>query len=301
MLATLDRGRLVNSRRITMIIAVVVAVAAGLLTVRYLSAVNHSAQTTVVDTKPVLIASADIPARAKITPEMLTKVTRPVTQIEPGALNDPRAVEGNLALVSIREGSTITDSELGQPAAIGITGKLKPGMRAVSIPMDLVKSVSGLVEPGDRVDVMASVVHGNRNPPTRTIIRGALVLAVNTTLEPGPQPSAAPGQPTASGSPDVVTLAVTPGQADLLTFADFNTTLRLALRSPSEPIRSYGTEPLVLPTDPPAPPAPAPPPPSNVAPPSNPAPAPAAPAPTRPVKPTGITVIEGDQVVGGVR
>jgi len=287
----------VNSRRITMIIAVVVAVAAGLLTVRYLTAVDHSAQPTVVETKPVLIASADIPARAKVAPEMLTKVTRPVTQIEPGALNDPRAAEGDIALVSIREGSTITDSEVGQPAAIGITGKLKPGMRAVSIPMDLVKSVSGLVEPGDRVDVMASVVHGNKNPPTRTIIRGALVLAVNSTLEPGPQPSAAPGQPTTSGAPDVVTLAVTPDQADLLTFADFNTTLRLALRSPSEPVRSYGTEPLVLPTDAPA--APVQPPPNNVAPPSNPVPPPAVPAPAPPVKPTGIIVIEGDQVVGG--
>ncbi len=289
-----------NSRRITMIIAVVVAVAAGLLTVRYLTAVDHSAQPTVVETKPVLIASADIRAREKITPEMLTKVTRPVTQIEPGALSDPHAAEGDLALVSIREGSTITDSEVGQPATIGITGKLKPGMRAVSIPMDLVKSVSGLVEPGDRVDVMASVVKGGKAPPTRTIIRGALVLAVNSTLEPGAQPSPQPGQPTTSGNvPEVVTLAVSPEQADLLTFADFNSTLRLALRSPTEPVRSYGTESLVMPTDAPAAQAP-PPPPSNVAPPSNPVRPPAVPAPAPPVKPTGIIVIEGDQVVGGV-
>ncbi|MBC5799132.1 MAG: Flp pilus assembly protein CpaB [Candidatus Eremiobacteraeota bacterium] len=290
-----------NSRRITMIIAVVVAVAAGLLTVRYLTAVDRSTQPAVVETKPVLIASVDIPARAKIAPEMLTKVTRPVTQVEPGALSDPHAAEGDLALVSIREGSTITDSEVGQPAAIGITGKLKPGMRAVSIPMDLVKSVSGLVQPGDRVDVMASVNKSSKNLPTRTIIRGALVLAVNSTLEPGAQPSPAPGQPTTSGSaPDVVTLAVTPDQADLLTFADLNTTLRLALRSPTEPIRSYGAESLVLPTDAPAAPPPAPPP-ANVAPPPNPVPPPAVRVPAPAVKPTGIIVIEGDQVVGGVR
>lgn len=284
-----------------MIIAVVVAVAAGLLTVRYLTAVDRSTQPAVVETKPVLIASVDIPARAKIAPEMLTKVTRPVTQVEPGALSDPHAAEGDLALVSIREGSTITDSEVGQPAAIGITGKLKPGMRAVSIPMDLVKSVSGLVQPGDRVDVMASVNKSSKNLPTRTIIRGALVLAVNSTLEPGAQPSPAPGQPTTSGSaPDVVTLAVTPDQADLLTFADLNTTLRLALRSPTEPIRSYGAESLVLPTDAPAAPPPAPPP-ANVAPPPNPVPPPAVRVPAPAVKPTGIIVIEGDQVVGGVR
>ncbi len=288
-----------NSRRITMIIAVVVALAAGLLTVRYLTTVDHSAQTAAVETKPVLIASVDIAARAKITPEMLTRVTKPVTQVEPGALVDAHAAEGDIALVAIREGSTITDSEIGQPAQIGITGKLRPGMRAVSIPMDLVKSVSGLVEPGDRVDVMASVVHGNKNPPTRTIIRGALVLAVNSALEPNAQPTPAPGsQPGGSTAPEVVTLAVTPEQADLLTFADFNTTLRLALRSPAEPIRSYSAEPLALPTDMPAPA----PPPANVPPPSQAAPPPAAPAPRPPApKPTGIIVIEGDQIVGGVR
>ncbi len=290
-----------NSRRITMIIAVVVAVAAGLLTVRYLTAVDHSAQQTAVVTRPVLIASADIRSREKITPEMLTKVVRPANQIEPGALSEPKDAEGDISLVSIREGSTITDSEIGQPAQIGITGKLKPGMRAVSIPMDLIKSVSGLVEPGDRVDVMASVVHGNKNPPTRTIIRGALVLAVNSTLEPSAGPSAPPaGQPPsdpANGAPAVVTLSVTPDQADLLTFADLNTTLRLALRSPNEPIRSYSAETLVMPTDPPVA---APAPPTNVAPPSNPAPAPTVQAPRPLPKPTGITVIEGDQIVGAV-
>ncbi|MDQ2908070.1 MAG: Flp pilus assembly protein CpaB [Candidatus Eremiobacteraeota bacterium] len=281
-----------------MIIAVVVAVAAGLLTVRFLAGVDHSAQPTVAESKPVLIASVDIHAREKITPAMLTKTTKPVTQIEPGALADPHAAEGDLALVEIREGSTITDSEVGQPAQVGITAKLRPGMRAVSIPMDLVKSVSGLVEPGDRVDVMASLVHGNKNPPTRTIIRGALVLAVNTDLEPNPEPSSQPGggPPSGPSAPEVVTLAVTPDQADLLTFADFNTTLRLALRSPNEPVRSYGAEPLEMPTD-----TPAAPPPANVAPPSNAVPPPAAPAPapTMPVhKPSGITVIEGDEIVG---
>lgn len=287
-----------NSRRITMIIAVVVAVAAGLLTVRFLTAADHAAQPAVTETKPVLIASVDIHARDKITPAMLTKVTKPVTQIEPGALADPHAAEGDMALVAIREGSTITDSEIGQPAQVGITAKLRPGMRAVSIPMDLVKSVSGLVEPGDRVDVMASVVHGNKNPPTRTIIRGALVLAVNSELQPDAQPSSQPaGQPAPNGpsAPEVVTLGVTPDQADLLTFADFNTTLRLALRSPNEPIRSYGAEPLQMPTD-----TPAAPPPSNVAPPNNPVPPPAAavPAPRLPApKPTGIIVIEGDEIV----
>ena len=43
-----------------------------------------------------------------------------------------------------------------------------------------------------------------------------------------------------------MTLAVTPKQADLLALADVYTTLRLALRSSDESLRSYPTEPIVF-------------------------------------------------------
>jgi pilus assembly protein CpaB len=236
----------VNSRRITLIIAIVVAVAAGLLTVHYLQTITQNAQVPVIETRPTVVASRDIPAHQRIVPAMLTSVQRRVDQIEPGAFTDPKQAEGDVSLIAIPEGAPVTSTKIGVPAAIGITGKLQTGMRAVSILVDYVKSVSGLVEPGDRVDVLASA---GRGLVTRAIIRGASVLAVNATLDPVPAQTAASGGSAAPPAPVAVTsvtLAVTPEQANALTYADLNTTLRLALRPPSEPVRSFPVEPLEI-------------------------------------------------------
>src|SRR6202011_4101311 len=73
------------------------------------------------------------------------------------------------------------------------------------------------------------------------ILRGALVLAMGNEVE----------TTSATPSPDnqnltTITLALTPTQVNLLAAADLNTTLRLALRSPKEPLRSLPAEPLTL-------------------------------------------------------
>ncbi len=232
-----------KSRRITLIVAVVLAVATGVLTLRYLSSVNKQSQAQVVEMKPVVVASVAIAVRTKLKPQMLTKVMRPVTLIEPGSIDDPKEVEGDVALIDIPAGSPLTQSKVGVPATIGVTGRLKPGQRAVSIPVDMVKSVSGLVEPGDRVDVMASLLgSGTRSPHTSAIIRGATVLAVNSTIDPDTSASPAPAGGAPAPPPSTVTLAVSAAQADLLTVADLNANLRLALRSPDESVRSLPAE-----------------------------------------------------------
>jgi pilus assembly protein CpaB len=236
----------VNSRRVTLIVAVFVAIAAGLLTVRYLNSVPHATAPVAVETRQIVVASVPIRAHEKLLANMLVKVMRPVDQIEPGTYSDPRQAEGDFALISIPAGAPITDTKIGVPASIGITGKLTPGQRAVSIPVDYVKSVSGLIEPGDRVDVLASNTRGRS---TRAIIRGAVILAVNSALDPQPATGASPQGSATAGAPGAVTLAVTPAQADLLTFADLNDNLRLALRSPSESVRAFPVQALDIPLD----------------------------------------------------
>jgi pilus assembly protein CpaB len=289
----------VNTRRITLIIAIVLAVGTGILTLRYLSNLNAQQQQASVEMKTVVMTNVDIPARGKITADMLTIAKRPASDVEPAALDDPKQAEGDVALISMPQGSVLTQSNVGTPAAVGLTVRLKPGMRAISIPVDKVKSVSGLMQPGDRVDVLATVNKGPGVPPkTFTIIRGAMVLALNSTLEAAPNPVAGATPPPSDNSGvGTVTLGVTPAQADLLTDADINATLRLALRSPEEPVRSLPEERLVFadlgsPAAPPAAPV------YNVPPPLQPA---LPPMQARPVTPAGslVTVIDGDKVISG--
>jgi pilus assembly protein CpaB len=272
-----------NIRRTTLLIAIVLAIGTGWLTLTYLSSLRPPES----QPRSVLVATQEIPARERITASMFHTESRPAQSLEPDALSDPNQAAGALALITIPAGAQLTASEIGTNVPSALPVRLQPGMRAVSIPIDRVKGVSGLIQPGDRVDVIAiPPTHNGAPPKAVTIFRGIRVLAVGNALEDA---SATPSPSEESAA--TVTLEVNPKQADMLAWADANSTLRLALRSPREPIRSEPTEQLTLDGGPPAelpPPAAAPiaPPPLLTA---------AAPAPR--VMRNPVELIVGDQIV----
>jgi pilus assembly protein CpaB len=236
--------------RTTLIVAGAIAAATGFLTLNYVSSVGRSDAAQAEPQLGILVAQQDIPARATIDVSMLKRVERRASQVEPGAVTDAHKAIGSLALVSLPAGSTITDSRIGRPQSVALAVVLKRGMRAVSIGIDRVKAVGGLIQPGDRVDVIAVPPRvGDETPQARTIIYGALVLASGMQMESVSQPTSAPGQDAAQNL-TTVTLGVTPAQADLLATADVNATLRLALRSPQEPIGNAKPERFILPVAP---------------------------------------------------
>jgi len=224
-----------NTRSITLLIAVLLAIVTGWLTLNYVRGVEQSAAN---DNTPrnIIVATTDIPARSTITADMVARTTRPASNVEPDALDNGKLAVGATALITIPSGATITASKIGRPQDAALPVRLRPGDRAVTIQIDRVKGIAGLIEPGDRVDVIAVPPReGNSTPIASTIMRGVRVLAIGNTLE----------TTSASPPPDATstaTLEVTPKQADLLAMADINTTLRLALRSPREPVASMPTE-----------------------------------------------------------
>lgn len=228
-----------NIRRTTFLIAMILAVGTGWLTLTYLSSLHPGSSAE----RPVLITTQEIPARVKIADTMFTKEMRPSNTVQPDAIAEPNQAVGSLALITIPLGSELTASAIGTNVALALPVRLQPGMRAVSIPVDRVKDVSGLVQPGDRVDVIAIPPQKGNGPPPKavTIFRGVRVLSVGNALE---DPSATPSPEMQAAA--TVTLEVTPRQADLLAWADSNSTLRLALRSPRESIRTEPVEELTL-------------------------------------------------------
>jgi pilus assembly protein CpaB len=238
-----------NTRRTTLLIAIILAIGTGWLTLTYLASLRPPPN----EQRPVLIAAQEIPARSRIVAAMFKTEMRPAQSLEPDAISDPKQAIDGIALITIPLGSELTSSSVGTNVAEALPVRLRPGMRAVSIPVDRVKGVSGMILPGDRVDVIAiPPTRGAGAPPqAATMLRGIRVLAVGTNLE---NPTATPSAEEAAAL--TVTLEVTPKQADMLAWADQNATLRLALRSPREPIRSEPEEALDL--EGPAPPVPAP-------------------------------------------
>jgi pilus assembly protein CpaB len=228
-----------NTRRTTLLIAIILAIGTGWLTLTYLSSLRPPPN----QLRAVLVATQEIPARVHIAATMFQSEMRPAQSLEPDAISNPNQAVGALTLVTIPVGGQITLSKVGTNVALALPVRLRPGMRAVSIPIDRVKGVSGMILPGDRVDVIAIPPATSGGPPGKavTILRGIRVLVVGTNLE----------DPTATPSPEemasaTVTLEVNPKQADMLAWADANSNLRLALRSPREPIRSEPVEELTL-------------------------------------------------------
>ncbi|HVA27484.1 MAG TPA: Flp pilus assembly protein CpaB [Candidatus Baltobacteraceae bacterium] len=242
-----------KQKRVSLIIAGALALGTGFLTLNYLSSARSANASDPSQLRTIVVAATDIPARVIITRVMLRAAQRDASQIEPDALTDPRKALGSYSLISIPAGASITASKIGHPQNLGLAAVVKPGMRAVSIGIDKIKGVSDLIQPGDRVDVIAVATRvGSETPVASTILRGAIVLALGSELE-----TAAVATSADALNPTTVTLGVTPSQADILTSADINSTLRLALRSPREPLNSFAAQPFILPAAQSAPVAPA--------------------------------------------
>src|ERR1700687_773725 len=94
-------------------------------------------------------------------------------------------------------------------------------MRALSVPVDEVSDIAGFVLPHAHVDVLVTVASGDK-PLTKIVLQDVEVLAIAQDIEQvndKPQPV------------HVVTMLVTPDQAERLTLASGEGGLRLAVRN----------------------------------------------------------------------
>jgi pilus assembly protein CpaB len=111
--------------------------------------------------------------------------------------------------------------------------KTPVGKRAVTVKIDSLAAVGGLLNAGDFVDVIAQLnvpaQDSDKKTVTAMIFQGLQVLAVNTNED---DPGAYDDQQAAASLK--ITFAVDPQEAGLLAFADKNGTLELALRSPDD-------------------------------------------------------------------
>jgi pilus assembly protein CpaB len=280
-------------RRVQLIVGLVLAVGTGALLLGYLTSLRPSG--TVGQTRAVLVAIHDIPPRAEATSDLFTVQQRLVTQVDSDAISSPKDLAGTYTLIAIPAGSIATRSKIGTASAATLPARLPVGMRAMSISIDDVKGVAGLITPGDRVDVIAVPPRtGDDLPHGYTILRGALVLALGTNVQTSTAATQGPLGVVAPG-PTTATLAVTPSQADVLAGADIGASLRLALRNPKEAIGTFPAETLrVTPGAATGSSVVA----SGVAVPTVPlAPDPPAQAPASAPAASGVTVIEGDHVL----
>jgi len=143
-----------NVRRL--MIALVLGGIAALLLVSYLQEVERR---VIMEVSPefILVAKKDIPARSIITDDMLEYQEIPKPFIQPGVVTRVEEIIGLVAITDIKKGTQITKSLLLPPTLWTVLSSFIPeGYRAITLYVDEVSGVGGLILPGDEVDVVAT-------------------------------------------------------------------------------------------------------------------------------------------------
>ena len=174
----------------------------------------------------VMVAANDLQVGGKIEEHDLKIIRIPSADLPPGAPRKRSEVIGHGVILPIAKGEFILPNRLAQEnAGSGLPALIPPGMRAVPVRVNEVVSVAGFVTPGTRVDVLLTgTPNGAGDQETTTVLQNVTVLASGHTLE---RNASGEAQNTA-----VITLLVTPDDAQRLTLAAAQGRIQLTLRNP---------------------------------------------------------------------
>jgi pilus assembly protein CpaB len=252
---------------------------------------NSSGRRSAPKQKSVVVAAKALEMGAVIRPDALKLVQMPEESLPKGSFFKLEDVVDRPVISPVLADEPVVEGRLGaRGSGAGVAPLIPPGMRAISVRVNDVVGVAGFVLPGMRVDVLVTGrPPGRDDSMTTTVLQNIAVLSAGQILQADSKSQ--------SIKAPVVTLLVTPAQAEVLTLADNEGHIQLVLRNSSDHDKSdtagwltsqlYAQarrEPMV-----PAVPAP-----KAV----HTAPAPVKVAPPTPeLQPDGILVIRGDQKV----
>src|ERR1700689_3698825 len=174
----------------------------------------------------VIVAADDLQVGTKIEDKDICIVHFPSGDLPDGRFHLKNKVVGRGVVLPIAKGEFILTKKLaGENAGFGLPSLIPPGMRAVSVRVNDTTSVSGFVLPGTRVDVLLTGnPQGSNEQQTGTVLENVAVIATGQRLER-----------TSAGEPQttpVITLLVSPDDAQKLTLASNQGHIQLALRNP---------------------------------------------------------------------
>ena len=248
-----------GSSKLSLLLALGLAIATGVVIFAALqqAETKTAPPTTAVAPLTIVTAGEFIPAGVRITVGMLEVSQVPVEAFLEGTATSLSQAVGQIARIPILAGEPVLTAKLVSEASAGtgLTYLIPDGRRALAIKVDKVIAAGGLIQPGDRVDIYAVLEVDRLDPLTgqriggveRPLIVAQLieVLAVEQELlqvlptqgnqERTPEAGGAlvkQADPQPAGS--VVTLAVTPAEAQLLLFAEEEGAIRLAVRGPED-------------------------------------------------------------------
>ncbi|HXE89934.1 MAG TPA: Flp pilus assembly protein CpaB [Terriglobales bacterium] len=213
-------------RRRFLVVGMIAVVLAALVSFGALR-VLRGAQADAGSTTNVVVAAKALQVGQQIQLSDLQLARLPTAQLPQGVFGDLKEVAGRGVIVPISEKEVVLNSKLApREAGAGLPPKIPQGMRALSVRVREDISVAGFVQPGTRVDVLLTGI-----PPgspsgqtvTTTVLENVEVLTANQDLQ-AKEPS--------KKDTTVVTLLLSPEDAQKLTLASTQGSIHLALRNP---------------------------------------------------------------------
>jgi pilus assembly protein CpaB len=179
-----------------------------------------------VTPKLLYVATAKaLDAGEVLTASDMTSIEWPMGTPLEGAHTTAKDLIGRSLLYPLSAGQPLLDQQLtAAGAGIGLSAKIPDGMRAVSLRSDDVAGVAGFLLPGTRVDVLVTLNKGGAaESVTQVVLQDVQVLTAGQNSTPD-----ATGKPV---SANVVTLMVTPDQAQKVVLAAAVGTVHFILRN----------------------------------------------------------------------
>jgi pilus assembly protein CpaB len=132
----------------------------------------------------IVVMRGTVQVGQEVTAEQLAVNTVSAASAPADAFSDPSAVIGRVTTVPLVAGQTVLSGYLAPRGAIaGLSSMIPAGMRAITIDVNESSSLAGMVAPGCRVDVVATLTDGQAGAASaRTIVQNVLIQAVGQKL-----------------------------------------------------------------------------------------------------------------------
>jgi pilus assembly protein CpaB len=223
----------------TLIVLAVAVLAAGAASYGVYTAIRSIPERRVeIATRNAVVAKTQLAVGTRITSDLVKVVPWPEKAPLKGGFADIAEVVERGLITAVGENEPITESKLAsKEAGAGLPPTITPGMRAMAVRVNDIIGVAGFVLAGSRVDVLTVIQQQNQQDPmSRVVVSNVEVLAANTRYD---QEEARQGEAIRS---TVVTLMLSPSDAERIALAQTEGRLMLTLRNPLdvEPTQTAG-------------------------------------------------------------
>jgi pilus assembly protein CpaB len=209
-----------------LLLALTSGVVAALLALRYLRERTTPLMAAEPRKATVVLSARSLPVGAVVGERDLKEVSWPAEAVPTGYVRSIKDAVGRGIITPVAENEPLLTSKMStKDAGGGLPIIIRDGMRAVSVRVDEVIGVAGFVLPGTRVDVLLTLAKGANRPHsiTKTLLQNVQTLAAGQSVQRDKE-----GKPQ---TVTVITLLVSPDDAELLALASKEGQLQLALRN----------------------------------------------------------------------